>query len=59
MIKEHKEFLKSVLVFSIIFWGVYFIGMCLIPRIYYGSSEIDPGFGERLERLGELDESKV
>jgi len=59
MIKEHKQFFQAVLVFSILFWGVYFLGMHLIPRMYYGPPRIDPGFGEMLERQGELDESKV
>jgi len=59
MIKENKDFLKAVLVFSILFWGTYFIGMRLIPWMYYSNYGIDPGFGEMLERQGELDESKV
>jgi len=59
MIKEHGDFIKAVLVFSIIFWGTYFIGMHLIPRMYYGPPEIDQGLAERLGRLAELDESKL
>jgi len=59
MIKEHKDFIKAVLVFSILFWGVYIIAMYVLPQNRYYNAPIDPGFGEMLERQGELDESKV
>jgi len=59
MNKEHKDFIKSVVVFSILFWGVYFIGMRLIPWMYYSYPEIDSSFAEMLERIPNLDESKL
>ena len=59
MFKDHKDFIRAVLVFSVLFWGTYFVGMRLIPWMYYSNDEIDPGFGKMLERQGELDESKV
>jgi hypothetical protein len=59
MIKEHKQFIQAVVVFSIIFWGTYFVAMRLIPWMYYSNSKIDPGFAEMLERQVDLDESKL
>jgi len=60
MLKEHKDFIKAVVVFSILFWGIYFVAIRLIPWVHYNyCSGVDPGFAEMLERQGELDESKL
>ena len=57
---QHKEFLKSWVVFSILFWGVYFLGVHVIPWIsYYYLSTPDVGYIEMLERIPQLDESKL
>jgi len=57
---QHKEFLKSWVVFSILFWGMYFLGVRVIPWIsYHYLSTPDVGYIEMLERIPQLDESKL
>jgi hypothetical protein len=60
MSKDQKEFLKAVIVFSILFWGVYFIGTWLIPKLAYHVASHNSDFELVPEDLiYKMDESKL
>jgi len=60
MKRDHKHFFKAVIVFSILFWGGFFVAFHLIPWIsYHYLSTPSAGFIEMINRTPQLDESKL